>query len=217
MEWSEWVIPPPPVNPAASIKLESGQRFLSATMPPNKDRLYVALFVRAGKPKMAGLEDKYHWALITGPKDESDASAMGTHFHVKRVLSDAQGSSSSPAMKWVYEESSIPMIATRMILVRIVVGKVKNRDRLRAALRRTPVRSEVPGWNCVEWVKEAFLEASNDAEAMGKTVGGWDLLRDAAMWYVEKKKAEHRFDGIGQFDQTKVSTWDMFSSREIVP
>jgi hypothetical protein len=29
------------------------------------------------------------------------------------------------------------------------------------------------------------------------------------MWYVEEKKAAHRFDGQGQYDQDKAATWDM--------
>lgn len=37
------------------------------------------------------------------------------------------------------------------------------------------------------------------------------------MWYVAKKASEHRFDGQGQFDVDKVSTWDAIKAKEQVP
>lgn len=36
------------------------------------------------------------------------------------------------------------------------------------------------------------------------------------IWYVAKKTAEHRFDGKGQFDQSKVPTWDAIEGRELI-
>ncbi|KXJ84944.1 hypothetical protein Micbo1qcDRAFT_186820 [Microdochium bolleyi] len=103
-------------------------------MPSGKDRLYVALYARGGDPTMPGLEDKYHWALIVGPKLESSAS-RGYRFHAKEKLS------------FVGMETS--MTATSMLLVRIMVGK------------QIPVRPEIEGWNCVGWDSSALSKAAS--------------------------------------------------------
>ncbi|KAH8742342.1 hypothetical protein F5883DRAFT_513450 [Diaporthe sp. PMI_573] len=99
-------------------------------MPSEKDRLYVALYARGGAPTMPGLEDTYHWALIVGPKTESEGS-QGHRFHAKERLGFV-GSPPVAQSVWQYEELDIPMVPTSMLLVRIVVGKVKSMSRLRS-------------------------------------------------------------------------------------
>ncbi|KAF5560245.1 hypothetical protein FPHYL_6758 [Fusarium phyllophilum] len=185
-------------------------------MPSDKDRLYVALYARGGAPVMPGLEDTYHWALIVGPKTESNAS-RGRRFHAKEKL-HVFGNPPVPQSVWEYEEREIPMMPTSMLLVRIMIGKVKDGNRLESILRGIPVRPEVGGWNCVAWVKEAVEIALQDKRALGNPRNlSWDSIRDVAMWYVEDKKAAHRFDGQGEYDQSKAATWDMLEGVERVP
>ncbi|KAJ5189668.1 hypothetical protein N7491_008287 [Penicillium cf. griseofulvum] len=74
-------------------------------MPPNKDRLYVALYARGGNPTMPGKEDTYHWALIVGPKVEEEDS-MGFRYHAKERR-ETDGSS-----KWFFEERECALIPT---------------------------------------------------------------------------------------------------------
>ncbi|KAK6825583.1 hypothetical protein PG987_013077 [Apiospora arundinis] len=138
-------------------------------MPSDKDRLYIALYARGGVPTMPGLEDTYHWALIVGPKRESNTS-RGHRFHAKEKMSFV-GSPPKAQSVWKYEVLEVPMAPTSMQLVRILVGKVKNMSRLRAILDATPVRPEVRGWNCVEWVREALSAAIRDGQALGTSVG----------------------------------------------
>lgn len=104
-----------------------------------------------------------------------------------------------------------------MLLVRILVGKVKSMSRLREIFEHTPVRSDVKGWNCVAWVREAMSAALQDGKALGTSAGDWESVRNAAMGYIEQKKAAHRFDGVVDYDQTKAATWDMLESAELVP
>ena len=107
------------------------------------------------------------------------------------------------------------MVLTSMLLIRIVVGKVKDMSRLRAIFEGTPVRPEVEGWNCVEWVKEALLTAIKDGKALGTSAGDWKSVRDTAMWYVESKKAAGRFRS--PQDESKPPTWDMLGNAELAP
>ncbi|KAK8107037.1 uncharacterized protein PG998_009050 [Apiospora kogelbergensis] len=176
-------------------------------MRSNKDRLYIALYARGGTPTMPGLEDKYHWALIVGPKRESNAS-RGHRFHAMEKLSSV-GSLPKAQSVWQYESLEIPMAPKSMLLVRIVVGKVKNMSRLRAILDATPVRPE--------WVREALQAAIRDGRALGASAGDWKSVRDTTMRFVERKKAAHRFDGSRSYDSTKAATWDMLTKTELVP
>ncbi|KAK0390716.1 hypothetical protein NLU13_0219 [Sarocladium strictum] len=187
-------------------------------MPSDKDRLYVALYARGGKPTMPGLEDTYHWGLIIGPKKEL-ADSEGSRYHAKEVIQNI-GNQDAPVSQSVFqfEERGIPMAATAMLLVRIMIGKVKDKKRLESIFRNTPIQSRVTGWNCVFWVKEAIETAIADKKALGVPEGcTWQTIRDVAMWYIEKKKAAHRFDGKGDYDQRKAATWDMIEGIERIP
>lgn len=118
---------------------------------------------------------------------------------------------------WEFEERKIFMAPTAMVLVRVIVGKVANATRLESALRSTPIKGGQPGWNCVVWVKDALEALEKDGRALGTSNTDWSTIRDTAMHYVEGKKAQHRFDGKGNFDMSKVATWDMLERKEVVP
>ncbi|KAF1993982.1 hypothetical protein P154DRAFT_625054 [Amniculicola lignicola CBS 123094] len=184
-------------------------------MPSNKDRLYVALYARSGAPKMPGGEDKYHWAFIIGPKNEA-TTATGRRCHAKESMQIVNGAAENI---WTYEDREISLQPTSAILVRITIGKVADRARLMEAFARTPIRAGNAGyenWNCVSWVQEALSWGAHDGKALGSCQTDWTHVRDTAMWYIAKKAAEHRFDGQGQFDLSKVPTWDAIEGKELV-
>ncbi|PFH61722.1 hypothetical protein XA68_16443 [Ophiocordyceps unilateralis] len=81
----------------------------------------------------------------------------------------------------------------------------------------TPSAGASQNLNCVEWVREAFEAAVTDGNALGTCASDWKSVRDAAMWYVETKKAAHRFDGTVPYDQSKAATWDMLEGVELAP
>ncbi|KAG6041292.1 hypothetical protein E4U41_005120 [Claviceps citrina] len=173
----------------------------------NKDRLYVALYIRGGTPTMPAHEDKYHWALLVGPKAE-DPRSRGARFHAKNIIVDGQ-------LVWQFQEEDITMMPTTMLLVRVMIAKIKDRKKLKAILRRTPVRPQVQGWNCVYWVKEALEKALQTRGVLGTLENAsWDLIRRTAVWYVETKEADHRFDGKGYYNPNEAPTWDMIEGVE---
>ncbi|KND86259.1 hypothetical protein TOPH_09113 [Tolypocladium ophioglossoides CBS 100239] len=181
-------------------------------MPSEKDRLYVALYARGGEVKMPGREDKYHWAFIIGPKNETPHS-QGQLSHVKDSLSFA-GNPPTPQPVWQYEDREILMAPTARLLVRILVGKVKSKSRLESVFKNTPVRPETHGWNCVEWVKEALESAGQDDRALGTAVTDWQSVRDTAMWYVDCKHEAGRFGE--HYDPNRAPTWDIIDGKELM-
>lgn len=117
---------------------------------------------------------------------------------------------------WQFEEMDISMLPVDMLLARIVVAKVLNRDHVVSVLRSTPIRMGVEGWNCVAWVKEALTLLMQDGRALGTSQTEWSAVRNAAMEFIGRKKSEHRFDGQGDFDGSKVPTWDLIEGRELI-
>ncbi|KAG5814735.1 hypothetical protein H9Q74_002722 [Fusarium xylarioides] len=167
-------------------------------MPSDKNRLYLALYARGGQG--------YHWALLVGPKQE-DENTRGKRFHAKQQM-----------LQWRYDEVDIRMGATNMILIRILAAKVKKMDRLKAILRSVPVRPDVPGWTCRSWVEEAYKTLQVDGKAIG-SCPDWESLSHTALWFVQKKIDEHRFDGLappGQFNPWQVATWSMLEGQEFI-
>jgi len=119
-------------------------------------------------------------------------------------------------MQWVYEEKVIPLVATNMLLVRIMIGKVTNMERLKETLRGVPIVQGDPEWNCVSWVKNALKAFQDDSKALGTCQIDWERVRDAAMDYCQDKKDQHRFDGTRNFDTSKAPTYDLLEEREVI-
>ncbi|KUI61301.1 hypothetical protein VP1G_08498 [Cytospora mali] len=182
----------------------------------NKERLYIALYARGGDSVMPQGEDKYHWALLVGPKHEH-VHSKGKRFHVKETMTNIYGRTRS---QWVFEERDIGMNPTAMILVRVVVSKVVSMERVRTVLQNVPIRDNQSGWNCVWWVKEALDVLRKDGTALSRaSITDWVQVRGAAMAYVKKKEREHRFDGgapPGMFDMDRVATYDLLKMDEII-
>lgn len=109
------------------------------------------------------------------------------------------------------------MLPTQMILVRLMIAKVEDPGRLAQLLREVPVKRGQEGWNCVSWVKEALANIATSTKIIGTGVVEWGPVRDKAMSYCQQKKDEHRFDGEGNFDRSKVATFDLMQKKETMP
>ncbi|KAG9522553.1 hypothetical protein KCV07_g2931, partial [Aureobasidium melanogenum] len=178
-------------------------------MPSNKARLYVALYVRGGAAKMPGKEDTYHWALLVGPKsDKSDDK--GVQYHAREHITQE----GKPA--WVFEDKLTSMAPTQMVLVRILIAKIEDTDKLSQLLRQIPIRQEQQGWNCVLWIKEALSELQTSTNTVGTNVLEWEAVRNAAMSYCQQKRDEHRFDGTMKVDDSRVPTFDLIQGKETI-
>lgn len=80
------------------------------------------------------------------------------------------------------------MAQTQMVLVRILIAKIEDIDRLAQLLRQIPIRQEQQGWNCVLWIKEALSELQTSANIMGTNVLEWKAVRSAACPIASRRK-----------------------------
>ena len=85
---------------------------------------------------------RYLWALLTGPKDESNNNG-GMRYHAKEHIIGPNAST------WLFEEKESTLSATSGLLVRVMIAIVKNKDRSISIVRHSPIRQGVAGWNCV--------------------------------------------------------------------
>ncbi|KAL8970776.1 MAG: hypothetical protein Q9197_003631 [Variospora fuerteventurae] len=179
-------------------------------MPSDKDRLYVALYVRGGGSRREpDADEQFHWGLLVGPKSDHH-SEKGWRFHVKNTMTAIEVSD------WVFDEREIGMARTASLLVRVVVAKVTSMARLQAALHGVPLVQGDPSWNCISWVRNALEAVRADGQAVGTSQLDWETVRRTAKEYVREKKDAHRFDGKGEFDMRKAATYDLLEGREIV-
>jgi hypothetical protein len=155
---------------------------------------------------------RYHWALLVGPKKESKDPQLeeGTKFHAKE-FPKALG----PGFEFRFEERHVSMMPVDMILVRIMLAKVKDTNKLTLLLRQIPIaQREEGGWNCVAWVREALFCIERSEGVVGTSVLGWEDVREAALSYCRQKRHQRRFDGTGKYDPTQVPTFDIILMKE---
>ncbi|KAI9823443.1 MAG: hypothetical protein M1832_002454 [Thelocarpon impressellum] len=179
-------------------------------MPENKDRLYVCLFARGGGVRKPG-EGEYHWALMSGLKREGEY-AEGTRYHAKNDIRYGIGSH-----RWVYEERHNALFVSNMMLVRILIGKITNLAGLRATLSSVPIVQDDPTWTCKVWVINALAALRANGSSLGTCLLDWETVSNTAMGYCQQKKDQHRFDGRGDFDMSRVATYDLLEGRETIP
>ncbi|KAK6431492.1 hypothetical protein LTR95_012346 [Oleoguttula sp. CCFEE 5521] len=151
---------------------------------------------------MPGGEDIYHWALLVGPKSDKKEDE-GVRYHARERIKQYGGA------EWVFEELSVSMMPTQMILVRLVIAKVENVEKLAQARSRGV-------WNCVSWVKEALFYIEASKNVIGTSVVEWEPVRNAAMTYCKQKKEQHRFDGKGKYDTSRVPTFHLTLEEETI-
>jgi hypothetical protein len=104
-----------------------------------------------------------------------------------------------------------------MLLVRVMIGKVKDRRRLAEILRQTPIRDRETGWTCVSWIKAALERIQADNQVLGTSVVDWEAVSKTAMTYCQQKKDERRFNRHGGFDTIKAPTYDVINQMETIP
>ena len=118
--------------------------------------------------------------------------------------------------RWVYEETEIPLLTEKMILIRVMIGKVRRRQRLLSIARNLPLVQDDPEWNCVIWVKDTLNALQADKRAMGSSILDWATVRSETINYIETKKAQRRFEDGSGFDSTRPATWDLLQRKEII-
>lgn len=120
----------------------------------SNDRLFLALYVRDGVSAHSQAEDRFHWALLAVPSNNSQA----TRFHARdHFISHNQ-------THWLYEEIHVSARGTPKLLAQTYIGDIADNERLFEILRDAPVAQET-GWNCISWVTGA-MEAVWESEAL---------------------------------------------------
>ncbi|KAH7248414.1 kinase-like domain-containing protein [Fusarium solani] len=147
------------------------------------------------------------WEFSVGPKVEDQDVVHGMRYHVKNPIS--QG--------WMYEEVELRNVRTTgNLLVRILIAKVRDEERLANIFRNVPIVQDDPNWRCRSWVANALAAVKEDGRAVGRAELDWGNIENVARRYAGEKTEAGRFRDVALAQMPK-PTWDMLENREIVP
>lgn len=95
--------------------------------------------------------------------------------------------------------------------MRIAVAKVVDTERLAAILRDVPLHQDDTSWNCLSWIKDAFLRIVEDEQRCVKgyvEAKDWKNIEQRTREYAKKKRGERRQAG------DSIPTWNLWENRE---
>ncbi|KAI1915960.1 hypothetical protein LOZ53_000867 [Ophidiomyces ophidiicola] len=122
-------------------------------MPPNKDRLYIALFAHS-RP------DAYHWAFLVSPKENSNSNYQTIQYHATNRIQLRDGMMKAT---WELERVQLGKSEPVRLLARILIGKVeRSRDELDKSLESVAVVQDDPNWRCRTWAEHALTQLGKD-------------------------------------------------------
>jgi hypothetical protein len=182
----------------------SASSVLSTSSTKDKPRLYIALSPRCSSFSHTDANcDSYHWILLVGPKSPIRDSA-GTRHHVEHL--------SGPSQRYLYVADDAEHIPSpQSIIVRVAVAKIVDPERLAAILREIPVQQDDTSWNCLSWVKDAFLRFVEDDKRCVKgyvVAKDWKDIERRTREYAKKKRDSRRPSG------DSIPTWNLWENRE---
>lgn len=118
---------------------------------------------------------------------------------------------------WVYEEKEIRDVRnTSNLLVRILIAKVTDEERLARIFRGVPIVQNDPNWRCRTWVANALQGLKEDGKAVGTAVLEWGDIEALGRQYAGEKTKAGRYRDVKLADKPK-PTWNMLENKEIVP
>ncbi|KAI1911707.1 hypothetical protein LOZ58_003651 [Ophidiomyces ophidiicola] len=122
-------------------------------MPPNKDRLYIALFAHS-RP------NAYHWAFLVSPKENANSNYQTIQYHATNRVQLRDGMMKAT---WELERLQLGKAEPVRLLARILIGKVeRSRDELDKSLKSVAVIQDDPNSRCRTWAENALTQLGKD-------------------------------------------------------
>jgi hypothetical protein len=135
----------------------------------------------------------------------------GMRYYAKQVLTVGN------QLQWIFEERDIPLAPTQMLLVRIIVAKITDREQLLRAIRGTQLVHNDKSWTCKSWVRDTVARVQANGKAVGTSQLDWDTIRTTAENYCREKEKKGRFNGKSGFDISRAPRYDLMARQEVIP
>lgn len=156
-------------------------------------------------------------------------------YHVAHADAHADTQEGTGARKFFYEEQDIPShTGAQSGLIRIAVAKVTDQRRLQTLLRDIALREDDSAFNCLTWVREAFVKLLDDGKSVKSYLKpeDWSAVETCARKYCKRKRDAGRFqennahgaNGAGRgggvlnrWNPEMISTFNFWENRETTP
>ncbi|KAK5045604.1 hypothetical protein LTR84_008973 [Exophiala bonariae] len=190
------------------------------TSSKDKPRLYIVLYPRGGSSPTSSFRndlncDAYHWSVVVGPQTAIRIN-QGTRYHVAHLDQEAG--------KYLFEDQDVASNpALQAGLIRVTVAKVTDEARLQSILRSIPIRQDDTAFNCLTWVREAFVKLHQDGKSLKSYLkeDDWGAVESCARKYCRRKRDIGRWteDRVprGLWNMDKISTFNFWENRETTP
>lgn len=123
---------------------------LLASKPKNKDRIYLAFFLRGRQP---GETIKYHTGLIIAPKNPDTSTRYAYRYHANNNRFLDNGS-----VEWQYEINDVQSRTHRCVAY-VLLGKRQptvTLEQLDEWFKAVPLVQGDPNWRCRHWAWAAM-------------------------------------------------------------
>lgn len=114
---------------------------------------------------------------------------------------------------WVYEEVECNARTTPNLLVRILIAKVTDPERLARICQSVPISKSNP--SCRTWVRDVLEVIKRDGNAVGTAILDWTGIEHVAKQYALEKTESGRFADVALAEKPK-PTFDLIHNREII-
>lgn len=165
--------------------------------------------------------NRYHWALLIGPKHESPGPVQGQRYHVKSLPVQPY---------WKYDEGNVHDVrVTAQLLARVAVAKVEDEQSLIEILRMIAVNptnwegratGREPEWTCRVWVVAALNAIKADGNIVGTNAlhnieepGG---IMESGKAFIVRHQQNARYDS-GRDALEPKPLLDMMTGQEAYP
>ncbi|KAI5296436.1 hypothetical protein KEM55_005815 [Ascosphaera atra] len=152
---------------------------------------------------------RYYWTFMIEPDEETR-----TPFNFYRNYGVDPAEPGDDGFKEVVRQS----LDNKLLPIRLLVGYVRDGDRLAQLMRATRMGQGQEGCYGMTWVEEVMKRIWADGGTVlhNTRAVSWSKIQETAMRFCELKEKQLLNDGKSNYDTGKPPTYDMIKQTEVI-
>ena len=182
-----------------------------------KERLYIVLLHRGGRPDAPMTASSYRWAIIIGSRPQIEQPRRG-EVCTSRLFTIKRRASGGVGWWWSYEEHNADEDSND-ILARVMFAKIADRGAFERILSSMDIKYWDTKWTSYDWAKDVVERLYSSGAALSNNFGGWESIERKCVDLVEMKMEAGRYEAKTDGEQSRdgIPTWDLEQDEETVP